>query len=889
MPCSTGADIEDDTFFLPPLIIWNPLLTYPSIVQCQLQFCMTCNEEITSTFYNDGSSQSKQPRHLHSMEDIVLLVSAVYTCRKGHKLVAHDERILKSFPSPIVVPFTLTHKTGFTKDFAENVFLLCRRGVNFYEIESLVLERRWEHFNQRIQLLQIHYKNSGKDCMQKVATLFEKFKKEHVGPSDNLISRSFLSSFLDSENAYVCNLLSLEVSESISFDHTFKVASNIGHLRQDGIWVPQYDSLFLVLDSCGKVLTWQLTKGTSFGKVTKLLQDLSERAAAQNKVVKFVYVDDCCKLRRSIQSVFGEETVIKLDLFHAVQRITKTMKKRHPEYHNCVGDLRLVFRKDGDVSQERQSHTAPKDVIASKLASFSRKWKDVTDAFGNRILTTSSLQAIRNLEKHVISGCLSDIPPGMGTNRNERFHRHLNSLMRRTRIGIMLAYALLTVLIHAHNNSQTVANKKLVTTNYISCSGHSHKPVGLIASNQTNFRHAFANADQWEQDCTIEMPSPESIQYYHNSVAKLALMRALEFMKLNNLSQSHKFELLNADELKLCQACSTSENSPNVEEELLKQGLCVKEVSPDGNCFFASVAVGILHSITNWSDCLERVNFKKDEGLNGLVRNLRNAFVTELLQNSIKYKPFFVSTIDYDAEASKFSQNGFFIGELGDLMPTAMAAVIQAPIVIFSDISNKPLYFSTPDMITSKASVCVLYRASLSHYDALVKSYDLNSSSTSPNKSSRAYCNCGVNKKTEEKSCCPSPIYSSRCKCLRLSQPCSLLCRCKNCNNPNGKRPMINAAKSRKRQSHTFQMKIPTAKSFAQERDQTLCQGAWSDYETILLLEIGVHNDPQEVTDIYNKLVLYSKSMLCTLTLPENVIFRMKSLSQVRSKLMLHK
>ncbi len=39
--------------------------------------------------------------------------------------MAHDERILKCFPSPAIIPFKLTHKTGFTKDFAENLFLLC--------------------------------------------------------------------------------------------------------------------------------------------------------------------------------------------------------------------------------------------------------------------------------------------------------------------------------------------------------------------------------------------------------------------------------------------------------------------------------------------------------------------------------------------------------------------------------------------------------------------------------------------------------------------------------------------------------------------------------------------------------------------------------------------
>ena len=102
-----------------------------------------------------------------------------------------------------------------------------------------------------------------------------------------------------------------------------------------------------------------------------------------------MYVDDCCKLRRAIQSVLGNEIVVKLDLFH---RITK----RHPRFHDCMCKRpQASFQKDGDVSQERLSHTAPKEVIASKLV------RGVTDEFGNHILTCSSMQAISNLEKHV--------------------------------------------------------------------------------------------------------------------------------------------------------------------------------------------------------------------------------------------------------------------------------------------------------------------------------------------------------------------------------------------------------------------------------------------------------------------------------------------------------
>ena len=48
-------------------------------------------------------------------------------------------------------------------------------------------------------------------------------RKEHISPSDDIISKCFLSSFLEVESSYLRNLHSLEVIESIGFDHTSKL------------------------------------------------------------------------------------------------------------------------------------------------------------------------------------------------------------------------------------------------------------------------------------------------------------------------------------------------------------------------------------------------------------------------------------------------------------------------------------------------------------------------------------------------------------------------------------------------------------------------------------------------------------------------------------------
>ena len=91
-------------------------------------------------------------------------------------------------------------------------------------------------------------------------------------PSNNMLTKCFLANFLKEEHV---EMITINVGETISFDHTFEVATNIAYLREDNIWVPQYDSLFLVFNGVGKIVTWQLTKGTCFVQVEQVLRDLN--------------------------------------------------------------------------------------------------------------------------------------------------------------------------------------------------------------------------------------------------------------------------------------------------------------------------------------------------------------------------------------------------------------------------------------------------------------------------------------------------------------------------------------------------------------------------------------------------------------------------------------
>lgn len=330
--------------------------------------------------------------------------------------------------------------------------------MNFHNIESFVIERRWETFAREQDMITQHHIMTEQMIQESdfwTSTLSN-------APSNDIISKCFLARFLQEEQLYLKEMTASPVSDSISFDHTFKVAANIGFLREDGRWIHQYDSLFIVMNGAGQIVTWQLSKGTAFCQVGTLLKDLKKRSSS----LKTVYIDDCCKLRAKITSVFGEGVSVKLDLFHAVQRITNTLHKKHPLVHQCMQDLQLVFRQDGDSGEKRMATTPSPQIILSKLSKFEDKWKVIQGSSTMHVFTSATLLAIDRLKHHISSGCISNIPPGGGTNRNERFHHHINSLFNRSKMGILLAYTLLTVVMHSYNSSKKNTQSHGITTNY---------------------------------------------------------------------------------------------------------------------------------------------------------------------------------------------------------------------------------------------------------------------------------------------------------------------------------------------------------------------------------------------------------------------------------------
>ena len=136
-----------------------------------------------------------------------------------------------------------------------------------------------------------------------------------------MVINTFIVAYNELKKFMASKLFKLK-EEMISCDHTFKLASHVGFYHS-GRWVPQYDSLFIIQNEHGVVLFWQLTKGTAYSSVCDGIEELKNRCQ-----IKMAIIGNCCMWKNAFSDTLGESVKVKLDLFHAVKRISSAISKK---------------------------------------------------------------------------------------------------------------------------------------------------------------------------------------------------------------------------------------------------------------------------------------------------------------------------------------------------------------------------------------------------------------------------------------------------------------------------------------------------------------------------------------------------------------------------------
>ena len=147
---------------------------------------------------------------------------------------------------------------------------------------------------------------------------------------------AYYSHAVDSKKAKFC----------LSTDHKFKVGKHVGCLDEGAKFVNQFGKLFIILNEDHEAVGWKLTRTTGHTEIKDLIVKVKDRIET---TLAYIIVDDCCKEKNFYRTVFGMEVEVKLDLFHAAQRIVRELPDK-----NSIPSLKfskvfgLVFRDQKD-------------------------------------------------------------------------------------------------------------------------------------------------------------------------------------------------------------------------------------------------------------------------------------------------------------------------------------------------------------------------------------------------------------------------------------------------------------------------------------------------------------------------------------------------------------
>ena len=128
----------------------------------------------------------------------------------------------------------------------------------------------------------------------------------------------------------------------------------------------QYAAYFIVLNQDGLVVAHAPTQTQSLkNEAVSMLEKLSSK----NKI-KRVFTDRCCEEKNIIQSIFGSNTIVNLDIRHFNDRINRTLrhgKMSKDEKANFRNDVSLLTRQKHDKNVKRQYETACPDEITQNI------------------------------------------------------------------------------------------------------------------------------------------------------------------------------------------------------------------------------------------------------------------------------------------------------------------------------------------------------------------------------------------------------------------------------------------------------------------------------------------------------------------------------------------
>ncbi|CAB3980735.1 Hypothetical predicted protein [Paramuricea clavata] len=507
-------------------------------------------------------------------------------------------------------------------------------------------------------------------------------------------------------------------ASAISCDHTFKSACNIGYKRaEDGKWIKQYNSIFCVINKPGEIISWQFTKSEGFSEVKDLFLDIKKCFDPNSP--KNICIDNCCKWRSLLEDIFPKAT-IKQDLFHAVQRFVKTLKKKDSVQRDIASDFGKIFRHPQDLGDIQKMPTPCKDILLSNLQHFMKKWEK-KQSNGVTDLNSDRLNAISRIRSHILKDCLGNIPAQFSTSVNERLHKEMKKLLSKNQMGTQLAYAKFTCHFFKHNQQR--GNHDSI---YSLCAKEHKETFEKCSTVSSELGAHNAHFGISCSSYTIDKLTPQVMDDLSKNIEKA--------MSLHENSDSDYSSHSDHSYFDTGRSSHESFNILQYSLSLFKIILLLKSLWSSKEINLVKIPFLFQNIETYLSSGSSSTTKKTDSSaMNDRERlgNIATSFgftiipitgdvAEEWRENPQEYIPFF-ENIDIQLESERFRTSGEFAGQLGDALPLAMTNVLHIPILILTTVHNMPFLPVLPRTNLNNDLVIYLsYIQGPGHYDALI-------------------------------------------------------------------------------------------------------------------------------------------------------------------------
>lgn len=369
-----------------------------------------------------------------------------------------------------------------------------------------------------------------------------------------------------------------------------------------------------------------------------------------------------------------------------------------------------------------------------------------------------TIQEIENIKLHVGKGCLSNIPVGYGTERNERLHHLINDslLCGSSSTSPEIAIAVLTLIFYGVNCRKT---------------GKQHKKNSrivpfypLLKGSQLSGEETLEELPAFIKPCekdlvldkiwlgsaenNIEIPSDEEPSILiveklddllNDTTASLVCDNTIQLSKtLDKVDEQCNDRTFNVNDIPIMQLAGVKndlmsdvhvgEKSLSPHDQLLSRNLqsfnlCIDAVEGDGDCTFTSI-IKQLRKSDSYKERKLQDHFRDlglDRSIEDDVNRLRELFVDAVQSNENYQMLLGVSNSELNDETERFRDSGTFCGEMGDIIIKVCSDILQVPFIVITNMPGCPYMPFIPEhqLTTDHEMMYISFNAfGPGHYDA---------------------------------------------------------------------------------------------------------------------------------------------------------------------------